>query len=152
MTQAFTENIALIQAGQDSDSELIGSLSTELGEARIQIAELMNNLAVARQYSTARLVNIDTLYEKIRKAETYMIDAVDTGDAEEEILIGLASIFDWDVTKEIEVTVTAIWKGTLTVPRSFETDYLDEQMNVECNLGSEIDGSLDCDEVSVEVN
>lgn len=94
---------------------------------------------------------IDNIRQMTEKAETYCIQSVDNGDMEEDVFTGLASIFEWEVTKEIDVTVTAVFKGTITVPRGFETDYLDEQINVECNLGTEIDGYLDCDEISVEV-
>lgn len=117
------------------------------------IVQLTNDRDVARTYSTNRLASLDTLYEKIHKAETYMVDAVDTGDADETILEGLSMIFDWETTKEVDVTVTAVFKGTITVPRGFNTDYLDEKFSVSCDVsGSNFEGYLDCDELNVEVN
>ena len=143
MTEAFAPS---------QEISRISVLDAIVNEQRIQIAELTNNLAVARQYSTTRLALIDTLYEKIHKAETLVLDWADNDNIEEENLAELSAIFDWDVTKEIEVTVTAVFKGTISVPRSFDTDYLDDSFSVSCEAsGSDIEGYLDCDEISVEV-
>ena len=113
---------------------------------------LANDLEVARKYSTLRLANIDTLAEKIHKAEQLAIDWVDDGAYfDDDAFAELAAIFDWDVTKEIDVTVTATFRGAVTVPRGFNDDDLNEKFRVSCDPCDNIEGYLDCDEIRVEV-
>ena len=120
---------------------------------RDQIDTLTAERDNARKYSTARLATIDNLGEKIRKAEQCISDMVEHGVIDEDVFVEVAGIFGWDVEKEIEVTVTAVFKGTITVPRNTDTNYLDEKFSVSCDAdGDGIAGYLDCDELNVEVN
>ena len=109
---------------------------------------------ITAQINTIESLNnrIASLENSIARAEKYLSSAFGDDDLDERIFTDVADIFGWKTTKEINVTVTAVWSGTITVPIGTDTDYLDENFDVECNLHREFDGYLDINSVEVEVN
>ena len=142
MTDTYVSPIVAAQAKIDNLTDLNKSLQFEIDAVRKQL-ETAQNMSAKRR--------VEVLQARIDKAEKYIGSLADDDEIDESVFINIANIFGWETTKEIEVTVTAVFKGTITVPRGFDADYLDENVNVECNLDSKIDGYLDCDEISVEV-
>lgn len=145
MTEQYASPILAAQDKIDNLNDLVSTLERESDSYQHQLAQ-------ANKMSTMRVDTINDLAVRINKAEKYVVGLVDDGDIEEEYFLGIASIFEWEATKEIDVTVTAVFSGTITVPRGFETDYLDENFNVECSPHGDIEGYLEFDSLDVEVS
>lgn len=145
MTDTYVSPILAAQDKIDNLNDLVASLNTE----NAGLVRTIESTNITLGHRNEIINNLRTMTEK---AESLVTDWVDNGIIDEDDFVAIAAIFGWDTVKEIEVTVTATFKGTITVPRGFNTDYLDEQFNVECNIASPLDGYVDCDEISVEVS
>ena len=116
------------------------------------INKLIGDRDVARKYSASRLTMIDDLAAKIRTAEILINEWAEYEAIDNDMVDSISDIFGWDTTKEVQVTVTSVFRGTITVPRRTDDDYLDEKFSVSCDPCDSLEGYMDCDSLEVEVN
>lgn len=110
------------------------------------------SLKADNDWLTQRLNNARNTIERV---ENYIKRAIVDGeiDAEETLVTDLCDILDLELTQQIEVTVTATWSGTLTIPIGKRvSDYEDY---FECSVETtdaemEFDGGYQPDSVEVE--
>jgi hypothetical protein len=112
---------------------LTESLTKQLAEANASIERIEKN----RDYYHSKY----TAYENsINRAKDALFEAVKDGDieADDTLVETLADIFGWSLTTEVEVTLTATFTGTLTMPLGKTLDDIDsDDFNAEITLGWE---------------
>jgi hypothetical protein len=131
---------------------MIESLTTQLAEANSRVERIETN----RDYYSGRA---DYYSKQIEKAKTYIVEAVESEDldADDEVVTSLAEIFGWELTTEVEATVTATFRVTLTVPIGKSADDLDGELTADLTLDWQrnregFDLSIDNTEVELEVD
>jgi len=106
---------------------------TELTITEAMVENLTRQLEEANR-STERMVeNRDQVLSQmsvytraINKAKEYITTAVTDGDldADDEVVIELADIFGWELTKDVNVRFTITAEGTITIPLGKSIDDL----------------------------
>lgn len=135
-----------------SPEATIEKLTTELAETKSEVERLRSN----RDFYSKRAENFS---RSIDRAKEYIFEQVKNGDldAEDEVVTSLAEIFDWELTTEVEATVTATFRVTLTVPMGKSADDLDGELTADLTLDWQrnregFDLSIDDTEVELEVD
>ena len=109
---------------------LTASLTKQLAEANAAVERIEKN----RDYYHSKY----TAYENsINRAKDALFEAVKDGDieADDTLVETLADIFGWSLTTEVEVTLTATFTGTLTMPLGKTLDDIDSNdFNAEITL------------------
>jgi hypothetical protein len=93
---------------------------------------------------------------EIDRAKEYIFEQIKSGDldAEDEVVTSLAEIFGWELTSEVEATVTATFRVTLTIPIGKSADDLDGELTADLTLDWERSREgfdLDIDDTEVEL-
>lgn len=135
-----------------SPEATIEKLTTELAETKSEVERLRSN----RDFYSSRANNYSTA---IDRAKDYIFEQIKSGDldAEEEVVTSLAEIFDWELETQVEATVTATFRVTLTVPIGKSADDLDGELTADLTLDWErnregFDLSIDDTEVELEID
>ncbi len=142
------------------------STTPEFLSPEATIEKLTNDLAEAKSEVTRLKSNRDYYYERsniystaIEKAKEYIFEQIKSGDldAEEEVVTSLAEIFGWELETQVEATVTATFRVTLTVPIGKSADDLDGELTADLTLDWErsregYDLSIDDTEVELEID
>jgi len=130
----------------------IEKLTNDLAEANSRV----ERMEVNRDYYANRANNYSTA---IDKAKDYIFEQVKNEelDAEDEVVTSLAEIFGWELTTEVEATVTATFRVTLTIPMGKSADDLDGELTADLTLDWErnregYDLSIDDTEVELEID
>jgi hypothetical protein len=112
---------------------LTASLTKQLAEANSAVERIEKNRDYYHQKYT-------TLEGFINRGKEALIEAVKDGDIEADhtLVETLADIFGWSLTTEVEVVLTATFRGTLTMPLGKTLDDIDsDDFNAEITLGWE---------------
>jgi hypothetical protein len=94
----------------------------ELSETLTNTADLLQDVKKtltateeARQYAVSRM---DYYREIVDKASNILKTAIANGevDGEDDFIVELCDALGVELTQEVEIVVTATWRGTLTIP------------------------------------
>jgi hypothetical protein len=109
-------------ASQDSTTQLVNAVETRqatLEEQAKQIIELTKDKDYWHQKHLALSVKVDTALEAFKEILDGDMDSEQTIKDFDEVIKAL----DWKLTKDVQVTVTATWSGTISMP--YGTDLAD---------------------------
>ena len=123
-----------------------GSFDKAFGETAIaaanEIASLKADLEASKTREQTLLASVDYWAKQWRVVEAdleafFQDGTLNEGSPLDDYLI---ETFDIQTTEEVEVTVTAIWSGTVTVKRGSDISDLDTSDSLPYELSVELDG------------
>jgi len=123
----------------------------ELVASKGKVIELEQQLAQA----TLARDNYIAMYNKV---QTYIQSSIDNGDWTDEELSEifweeLTDMLDLEISQTVEVTVTAYWRATLSLPRGKSINDVADHISIddpELNHNSFELTEVDCRDISVE--
>jgi len=88
---------------------------TEATDVLKNIKERLIETEQSRKFAVSRL---EMYREKVEKASDILKTAISNGevDGEDEFIVELCDALGVELTQEVEIVVTATWRGTLTIP------------------------------------
>jgi len=87
---------------------------------------------------------------QINAFEAELREAVTEGTIDSDLAVTFAEIFDLELSKTYNVTITGSWSGTVTVPLGLDIDDLDSEIICEYPTAGYSDFELDINENSLE--
>jgi sugar-specific transcriptional regulator TrmB len=135
-----------------SPEATIEKLTNDLAEAKSEVERIRSN----RDFYANRA---DNYSRSVDRAKEYIFEQIKSGDldADDEVVTSLAEIFDWELETQVDATVTATFRVTLTVPIGKSADDLDGELTADLTLDWErsregFDLSIDDTEVELELD
>ena len=74
------------------------------------------------------------LASDISQAKDLVVESLDNDSISTELAESLAEIFGWELTKEVDVEITAVVRATVTVPMGCELSEVTEKLSVDVML------------------
>jgi hypothetical protein len=97
------------------DNNEMSETLTEATDVLKNIKERLIETEQSRKFAVSRL---EMYREKVEKASDILKTAISNGevDGEDEFIVELCDALGVELTQEVEIVVTATWRGTLTIP------------------------------------
>jgi hypothetical protein len=97
------------------DNTKLSNTLTEATDVLKEVKERLITTEEARKFAVSRM---DTYREMVEKASDILKTAISNGevDGEDDFIVELCEALDVELTQEVEIVVTATWRGTLTIP------------------------------------
>jgi len=88
---------------------------TEATDVLKNVKERLIETEQSRKFAVSRM---EMYREKVEKASDILKTAISNGevDGEDEFIVELCDALGVELTQEVEIVVTATWRGTLTIP------------------------------------
>ena len=88
---------------------------TEATDVLKNVKERLIETEQSRKFAVSRM---EMYREKVEKASEILKTAISNGevDGEDEFIVELCDALGVELTQEVEIVVTATWRGTLTIP------------------------------------
>jgi hypothetical protein len=127
-------------------------------ELVIALATLRGELVVKEQQLASMRNSRDNYQAMYTKVNTFIQNSIDNGDWTDEELEEifweeLSELLDLSIKQEVEVTITAYWRATLTLPRGKSINEVADHISIddpELNHNSFELTEVDCRDISVE--
>lgn len=103
-------------------------LSNTLTEATDVLKEVKARLIATEEARKFAVSKLDFYREMVDKASDILKTAIANGevDGEDDFIVELCDALGVELTQEVEIVVTATWRGTLTIPLGKDvSDYED---------------------------
>jgi hypothetical protein len=103
-------------------------LSNTLTEATDVLKEVKARLIATEEARKFAVGRMDTYRGMVEKASDILKTAISNGevDGEDDFIVELCEALDVELTQEVEIVVTATWRGTATIPLGKDiSDYED---------------------------
>jgi hypothetical protein len=97
------------------DNNEMSETLTEATDVLKNVKERLIETEQSRKFAVSRM---EMYREKVEKASEILKTAISNGevDGEDEFIVELCDALGVELTQEVEIVVTATWRGTLTIP------------------------------------
>jgi hypothetical protein len=97
------------------DNNEMSETLTEATDVLKNVKERLIETEQSRKFAVSRM---EMYREKVEKASDILKTAISNGevDGEDEFIVELCDALGVELTQEVEIVVTATWRGTLTIP------------------------------------